>query len=54
MNGMARLRRIVELQDEIDILTSERGACDAMQRQRIDRRIDDLLSMIDVLREACE
>lgn len=51
---MNKFKRIQVLQNEIEILESERFACETSeQRKQIDKAIDDLWSIIDCIRESC-
>jgi len=48
-----KINKIIRLQAEIEILESERGAYNAQERKAIHAKIDELLSIIDCLQEAC-
>lgn len=51
---MEILLKIQSLWIEIDILQESRSDCKSVkERNRIDKKIDNLLSTIDCLRESC-
>ena len=50
---MNKITEMNELQSNIDVLRCEREACSWEQKQRIDRKLDDMECQLDCLRDAC-